>query len=85
MLVNDLVAEFAVKLKESRVGDFGVVRRQGALIGVGIFWGIGSVRMIKEHPVFVVPGRMQASFFRFEVMALRSAVTSSLVGMELTV
>ena len=45
-----------------------------------------SLRMIQYHPVLVVPGRMQASFFRFHVMDLHRAVTSAaLVGLALTV
>ena len=44
-----------------------------------------GLRRIQDHPVLAVPGRMQGSFFRLEVIALQSAVTSSLVGMALTV
>ena len=38
------------------------------------------LRRIQDHPVLVVPGKMQGSFFRLEVMALWSAVGTDSVG-----
>ena len=84
------VSEAAGEAQEAGVGHLGVVRDGEAGIGVNIFWSLAArnsvlLRRIQDLPVLVVPGRMQGSFFRLEVMTLRSAATSSLVGMALTV
>ena len=44
-MVDCLVAEFDVKVEESRVGHLGVVRNGGALVEVGILWFIGGLEL----------------------------------------
>ena len=42
LLVDRLVADFSVKVEESRVGHLGVVRDGGSLVEVDISWFIGG-------------------------------------------
>ena len=45
LLVDRVVADFAVEVEESRVGHLGVVRDGSVLVEVGILWFIGCLEL----------------------------------------